>query len=113
MTTSLRLGLLAALTGLLLFGVLVLGRVLFGLDLGLTALAELSRVKERGRGLDRTNRALQLRIASKLRVTDEVAAGRLTLRQAAALFRRIHEETWDEFNCLGEKSLEDLSDRVL
>jgi hypothetical protein len=113
MTACLRLGFLTVLAGVLLCVGLALARPLFGWDGGLDALVELTNSKQRERKLDRANRAVQERNAGKQRVFKEVTARRLTLHQAAAGFRRIHEETWAEINCFDEKAPEDLSDRAM
>jgi hypothetical protein len=58
-------------------------------------LAEARRVlreeRERSLGMDRKSEVIRRRIAAKERITDQLLAGRLTLLQAGALFRRLNE----------------------
>jgi hypothetical protein len=113
MATLCRCGLLAALACVLLCGGLTVARSLFGCGCSPADVVELCRLQERDRKLDRANRAAQERYARKRDVLADVLARRLTLLQAAGAFRRIHEETWEEFNCFDEKQVEDRSDRAM
>jgi hypothetical protein len=91
MPTPARALALFAVAAALLCGAAALARLCLGLDLGQGDLAQLCRDQERSAALLRRDRALQERIAAKDIVIGRVLGRRLTLLQAAAAFRRIHE----------------------
>jgi hypothetical protein len=91
MPTPARALALSALAAALLCGAAVLARFCLGLDPGQGDLAQLCREQERSAALRRRDRAIQERIAAKEVVIEQVFARRLTLSQAAAEFRRVHE----------------------
>src|SRR5205809_6374479 len=82
---------LFAIAAALLCGAAGLARLCLGLDLGQGDLAQLCREQERSAALLRRDRAMQERIAAKEAVIGQVFGRRLTLLQAAAEFRRVHE----------------------
>jgi hypothetical protein len=98
MPTPARALALSALALALLGGAAVLARLGLGLDLGRGDLARLCRERERAAELRRRDRLMLERVAAKEAVVGQVLGRRLTLLQAAAEFRRIHER----FPCADE-----------
>jgi hypothetical protein len=84
-----------------------------GLGSGLGVLADLAREQERGRQLSRQNRALSERNEAKQEVIGQVRDRRLTLEQAAAEFRRIHERTQADIEGAPGAGPQDLSEEEL
>jgi hypothetical protein len=113
MPTPIRLGASLSAAAALLLGAGGLARCWFGYDCGADALAGLSQERERRHRLDRVSQALVERNRAKEEVISELLAGRLTLVEAAAAFRRIHERTRDETGCYAEADPADLSDEGL
>ena len=113
MTPCLRLGASASVAVVFVLGGTGLAGLCTDFGGGLAALRELSRGHEERQRLDRQSRALIDRNKGKERVVGQVLARRLTLLQAAAEFRRLHEETREDADpvCLGWG--EDLSDEAL
>ncbi len=113
MTPFLRLGASASVAVVLVLGGTGLAGLCTGFDGGLGALRDLARNDEQRERLRRQSRALLERNKGKERVVEQVLARRLTLLQAAAEFRRLHEETRADADpvCLGWG--EDLSDEAL
>jgi hypothetical protein len=91
MPTPARLAVLPALAAALLCGAVALARLGLNLDLGQDDLTDLYRQREQSAELRRRDRAMLERVAAKESVVGQVFARRLTLAQAAAEFRRIHE----------------------
>jgi hypothetical protein len=91
MPTPARALALSALALALLCGAAALARLCLGLDLGQGDLAWLCRERERSAALRRRDGVMQERVAAKEAVIGQVLGRRLTLLQAAAAFRRVHE----------------------
>jgi Tfp pilus assembly protein PilN len=87
--TRLAVSLLAALS--LLLGVGVLAHWCMGFDFGLKSLSSLAEENERRAALTRQTQAMATRNKEKQRVVERVVARQVTLAQAIAEFRRIHE----------------------
>jgi hypothetical protein len=114
MPTPARALALSALALALLCGAAALARLGLGLDLGQDDLADLFRQRERAAELRRRDRAMLERVAAKESVIERVFARRLTLAEAAAEFRRIHERIPSEnAGCADEPSDEGLCRQVL
>jgi hypothetical protein len=97
----------------LLAGAAGVAHCLFDDVFGLKSLGRLLREQERDENIRAADRAALARNGAKEQVIHEVLARRLTLLEAAAAFRRIHQETWDDLRRAGLRSPEDLSDEAM
>jgi hypothetical protein len=106
-----RLGVYLALGCVLLSGAGAVAQ--WGFGYGPNDWAELLRGQEHCARLAVEIQTYQERNRRKQSITDQVLTRRLTLLEAAAAFRRVHQETWEDVNCLGERSPEDLCDEAM